>query len=48
MRTYLEQTIREKIAQEIEAIEVHHENALGVKIMAAAIARGHDSNPDPL
>ena len=32
--------VREKIAQEIEAFEPIHENALGMKITAAKIARG--------
>lgn len=41
MITYSEMELREKIAKEIEAIEVVHENAKGVKMIAAAIARGH-------
>jgi hypothetical protein len=38
-----EQEIREQIAKEIEAIEIRTsiENALGMKIMAAKIARGN-------
>lgn len=32
--------LREQIAQEIEAIEVTSENALGIQIIAAKIARG--------
>jgi hypothetical protein len=38
-----EQEIREQIAKEIEAIEIRPsiENALGMKIMAAKIARGN-------
>ena len=32
--------LREQIAQEIEAIKVTSENALGIQIIAAKIARG--------
>ena len=35
-----EQELRETIAQEIEAVEVTSENALGMQIIAAKIARG--------
>jgi hypothetical protein len=36
----IETKIREKIAQEIEAVDVTSENALGMQIIAAKIARG--------
>jgi hypothetical protein len=37
-----EKQIREQIAKEIEAIDIHqsHTNAVGMKILAAKIARG--------
>jgi hypothetical protein len=35
-----EQQIREQIAQEIEAVELKELNGLGMKIIAAEIARG--------
>ena len=35
-----EQELRETIAQEIEVVEVTSENALGMQIIAAKIARG--------
>ncbi len=33
--------LREQIAQLIEAVEIKHENALGMKMIALAIVRGH-------
>lgn len=37
-----EKQLREQIAQEIEAIDINqsHTNAVGIKILAATIARG--------
>lgn len=38
----IKQELREEIAKQIEAIEINHsiENAVGMKILAANIARG--------
>ena len=39
-----ENQIREQIAKDIEAIDIHqsHTNAVGMKILAAKVARGNN------
>jgi hypothetical protein len=39
-----EAELREQIAKEIEAYVIEKENALGMQMIAARIARGNDAN----